>query len=78
MLGREGLTEQVVNAVLVVLKADELIKIKVQENFPYGRKEAGEMIAKETGAALIQVVGRVITLYKYNRDLPKDQQIDLP
>ncbi|MBU0482431.1 MAG: YhbY family RNA-binding protein [Proteobacteria bacterium] len=78
MLGREGLTDQVVKSVLAVLAAHELIKVKVQENFPHDRKEAAVMLADKTGAALVQLVGRIITLYKGNRDLPEDQRIPLP
>lgn len=78
MLGKEGLTEKVVDSILAVLKADELIKVKLQENFPYERKEGGVMIAEKTGAALVQVIGRTVILYKANIDLAKDKQISLP
>jgi RNA-binding protein len=78
MIGKEGLTSQVVKAINEVVDADELVKVKVQENFPYDRKEAGPMLAAETNTALVQVIGRTILIYRGNPDLPKEQRLDLP
>ena len=78
MLGKEGLTNQVIKSINEVVDAHELVKVKIQENFPYERKEAGPMLAAETGAALVQVIGRTIIIYRGNSDLPKEQRLNLP
>ena len=78
MLGKEGITEQVIKSINEVIDANELVKVKVQENFPHARKEAGPLLAEATGTALVQVIGRTVLIYRGNADLPADKHIDLP
>jgi len=77
-VGKEGITDQVLNSLNEVIDANELVKIKLQENFPHDRKEGGKLLATETGTALVQVIGRMVILYRGNDDLPIDKRIDLP
>jgi len=78
MLGREGLADNVLKTVNEILAAHELVKIKLQENFPLDRKEAGPAVAEATGSALVQILGRTILLYRGNPDLQDDRRIRLP
>jgi RNA-binding protein len=78
MLGKEGFTDQVIKSINEVVDAHELVKVRVQDNFPHDRKEAGPMLAAESGTALVQVIGRTILIYRGNPDLPKEQRLDLP
>lgn len=78
MLGKEGIDTNLLRAVNEVLDARELIKVKIQENCPYERKEAAAMLAEKTQAALVQVIGRVFLLYRENSDLRDDRRIILP
>ena len=78
MIGKEGLTSQVIKAINEVVDAHELVKVRVQDNFPQDRKEAGPMLAAESGTALVQVIGRTILIYRGNPDLPKEQRLDSP
>ncbi|MEJ2032991.1 MAG: ribosome assembly RNA-binding protein YhbY [Deltaproteobacteria bacterium] len=78
MLGREGITDNVVAAVEAVLASHELIKVKLQENCPLDRKEAADQLGKRTGAAVAQILGKTFLLYRPNPDLPTDKQIKLP
>ena len=78
MLGKEGLTQQVLKAINEVVDANELVKVRIQENFPHERKEGATMLAKETKTALVQVIGRTALIYRGNPDLPTDKRIILP
>ena len=78
MLGREGITASQVAAVEEVLDSFELIKVKIQENFPDDRKEGSVDLAKQCRAALVQIIGRICVLYRPNKDLPAERRIHLP
>jgi RNA-binding protein len=77
-LGKEGLTEAALRSVNEVIDAQELVKVRLQENFPLERKEGGATLAAMAQTALVQVIGRVVILYRGNSDLPADKRIDLP
>jgi len=78
MLGKDGITEQVLKTVEETIAAHELIKVKVQENFPHDRHQAGDLLAEASRTQLVQVLGRTLLLYRANPDLPADQRIVLP
>ena len=78
MLGKEGLSAQFLKAAAEVLQADELVKVRIQENCPHERKEAAELVAEGLAAALVQTIGRTVIVYRPNPDLPEDQRITLP
>lgn len=66
----ENMTEQISNA----LEARELMKVKVLENSLYTAREAAEIIADETGAEVVTVIGNKFVLY---RESEKHKKIDL-
>ncbi|MBQ8382122.1 MAG: ribosome assembly RNA-binding protein YhbY [Clostridia bacterium] len=66
----ENMTEQISNA----LEARELIKVKVLENSLYTAREAAEIIAEETEAEVVTVIGNKFVLY---RESEKHKKIDL-
>ncbi len=78
MIGQHGLTSQVVNSVEDVFRTHELIKVKVQSTATVERPEAAAQLAKDTSAALVQIIGRIIILYRPNPDLLPDQTIHIP
>ncbi len=78
MLGKEGITDKVLKTVEETIAAHELIKVKVQENCPHDRKEAGELLAEASRTQLVQVLGRTLLLFRANPDLPADKRIVLP
>ncbi|MDH5298987.1 MAG: ribosome assembly RNA-binding protein YhbY, partial [Desulfobulbaceae bacterium] len=75
MLGREGITDNLIKAVEEVLNAHELIKVKIQENFPDDRHVGAEAVARACSAALAQVLGRTFLIYRPNPDLPTERRI---
>ena len=74
-VGKEGFSSALLKSTEAVLKAHELIKIKLGQNCPVERNEAGEKLARLTGATLVQVIGRMILLYRANPDLPQEKRI---
>ena len=76
-IGREGLSPALVKATEAALTARELIKIKVGQNCPVERSEAGKELSRLTGAVVVQMVGRMALLYRANPDLAQDRKIAL-
>lgn len=76
-VGREGLTTSLIKSTKDALKAHELIKVKLGQNCPLLKKTAAEQLAQQSGAALIQLIGKTVLLYLPNPDLPPDKSIVL-
>jgi RNA-binding protein len=74
-VGKEGLSSALLKSTEAAIRTHELIKIKLGQNCPLERNEAGDELARRTGAALIQVIGRMILLYRPNPDLPEGKRI---
>ena len=75
--GKEGLSLALLASVQAALKAHELIKVKIGQNCPVERNQAGQELGKATGAALVQVIGRTLLLYRPNPELPEARRIAL-
>lgn len=77
-VGADGLTEAVERAASIALERHELVKVKLGQGFTGEREEAGRALAEKTGAALVQVIGRVVVLYRRRcKDDPKRPRIEL-
>lgn len=76
MLGKQGLTEQLVLKIGRELDAHELIKLRLLE-YKDQKQQLAQTIVDETGAALVGIVGNVITLYRPSPD-PDRRIIALP
>lgn len=74
-IGKGGLVDTVIESAAAALKARELIKARVLRNCPEDPAEAFSVLAAETGAELVQVIGRNAILFKRNEEKPK---IELP
>ena len=75
--GKEGLSLPLQQSVKAALKAHELIKVKLGQNCPVERNLAGEQLAGLCGASLVQVIGRMVLLYRPNPDLPAAKKVVL-
>ncbi|OGR03926.1 MAG: RNA-binding protein [Deltaproteobacteria bacterium RIFOXYD12_FULL_50_9] len=78
MLGKEGITENLLKTTEQGLTAHELIKAKVMETCPEDRRTAAATLAEKVGAVLVQVLGRTFLLYRQNPESPAEEQIVLP
>ena len=76
-VGKDGLNENLVTSVELLLQARELVKIKVLKNSDLTSKEVAESLSTSLNADAVQVIGTIIILYK--KSTRKDfKHIELP
>ncbi len=75
MVGKGGMSEQIIAQAESALKARELIKGKVLESCDLSVREVADMIAEATRSEVVLVIGTKFVLYKRNE---KEQKIELP
>ena len=78
IVGREGISDNLIQSCKQGLEAHELIKVKLGQNCPANKKDAAQELAARTDSHLVQLIGKTILLYKPNRKLAKDKAISLP
>ncbi len=74
--GKASLTEENLRNVEEALAARELIKLGVLKNCDDDPGEIAEALAENTGAEIVQVIGKKIVLYREGKDDKK--KIELP
>ena len=70
-VGKNGITDSLIEDLLNALNARELIKITLLNTIPEDKNEIAETIAEKTSSEFIQLVGNKLTLYKRNDKNPK-------
>lgn len=78
MVGKEGISLNLLKSVAELLTAHELVKVKLGQGCALDRGAAAEILAEKTGAAVAQVIGKIILLYRANPDRQDDGKIVLP
>ena len=68
MIGQNGLTEAVVKETNANLTAHELIKVRILGDDRDERKLWSEQLCEQTGAELVQHIGKILVLYRKNED----------
>jgi len=63
-VGKSGIGESLVKTVENALEAKELVKISILQNCLEEPKQIAEKISSLVQAEVVQVIGRVIVLYK--------------
>lgn len=63
-IGQKGITEALLNEANITLEHHELIKVKIQGAEREERTAIIEELKQQTGAELIQTIGRVALLYR--------------
>jgi RNA-binding protein len=76
-IGKEGLTDSVIEAIEAVLTSFELIKVKLLNTAPLDKQTAAALIPNRTDSSLVQLIGKTLLLYRPNPKRPKDKQIKL-
>lgn len=69
-IGDRGISSAVVAKVVAELENHELIKVKIGDS-PVKAKEAAPILVEQTGAHLVQVIGKVVVLYKKRKKKPE-------
>jgi len=74
-IGAKGVTESLMAELESTLEHHEILKIKMASADRDDRKAIVEYIIKETGALLVQTIGKICVIYRQNEDtelpLPK-------
>ena len=67
-IGKDGLDENLYKAVKENLKARELVKVSVLKSCKLEMNEIAVELCANTGAELVQKIGRTLVLYKQSKD----------
>ena len=79
-IGKNDLTEEIVEEYIEALSKRELMKVQVLQNSNLTAKEAAAFIESHSEITVVQVIGKVLVLYlpaeeekyqKYSTNLPK-------
>lgn len=74
-IGKNGLSDEIIEQLEHAINARELIKLGVQENCEYSAREAAELIAPRLNAEVVAVIGRKFVLWrKSNKPKPASAQ----
>jgi len=68
-VGHGGLTDALVRTLDDVLRTRELVKVDVSRNVAGSPKEIARALADASGAEVVQVIGRKVTLFRDNPEL---------
>ncbi|BCK02333.1 MULTISPECIES: ribosome assembly RNA-binding protein YhbY [Vibrio] len=74
LMGANGLTEAVLAEIEIALDHHELIKVKVVSEDRDTKQLIVDAIVRETGAEKVQVIGKVLVLYRQSQQ----RKIELP
>lgn len=75
IVGQRGLSDSVLRQIDGALTDHELIKVRLGNECPVGRDEAGAELTERTRSEIAGAVGRVLILYRRHPEQPK---IELP
>jgi RNA-binding protein len=78
LIGKEGLNDNIFQAVETELDNHELIKVKIGTNSDVDKQKAAETVPEATRSILVQLIGKTLLLYRANPKKPKDKRIFLP
>lgn len=73
MIGKGGVTDEVVKQAEDALTKRELIKVKVLGTSDKDTAETADEIAKKTNSEIVQVIGSKFILFRINHNEPKIQ-----
>ncbi len=74
-VGKGGVNENMIKQINEALEARELIKVSILQNCEEDKDSITEAVVAGTGAELVQLIGKVIILYKESTE---NKQIELP
>lgn len=76
-IGKDGVTDAVIEAINEAIEKRELIKVHILETALLDTRETCDGIAAKIGAEPVQSIGNKFTLYKKARE-EKNRKIELP
>ena len=76
-IGKDGLNDEIIKELDIVLEKRELIKITVLETAFISARGACEAICEEIGAEPVQCIGNKVVIYRRAKD-KNNRKIELP
>jgi len=70
-VGAQGITPTLIGALDDALRTRELVKIQLGRPVEEKPRAMAERLAQETGAVVVQVIGRTATLFRENPELER-------
>ena len=74
IIGKNGVTDAVVEEVNILLDSHELVKGKVLETALLSAREACDAVCEATGAEGVQVVGTKFVIYRFSEKLAQERK----
>ena len=71
VIGHGGISDSCLKNLETFLKAEELVKIRLQPSCGLERKEAARVLCEKTASLEVQVFGKTILVYRQNDEKPK-------
>lgn len=66
IVGKDGVSPEVVKSVNDVLEARELIKIRLLNNCPLSTRELSSILCEKLDAEGVQCIGSIVVLYRFS------------
>ncbi len=76
-IGKDGITDEVLNQLALALEARELIKVHILETALLDTKETANLVAEKLKADPVQAIGSKFVIYK-RANKEKNRKIELP
>ena len=76
-VGQQGITDTLLGALDDALRTRELVKVQLGKPVERKAKDVAGELAAAVDAEVVQVIGKTVTLYRQNPDLP-GKSGDLP
>lgn len=74
-IGKNGVNDNQIEQLKNALEVREIIKITMLDTTPVDKHSIANEIAEKTGAEVVQIIGKKLTIYKRSEENP---QIELP
>ena len=69
-IGKEGVTDNLIQSILDAIESRELIKVKILQNCEEEKMEVLEEFSKCSEFEVVGIIGRTIILFRENKDKP--------
>lgn len=69
-IGKEGVTDNLIQSILDAIESRELIKVKILQNCEEEKMEIMEQLSQCKEFEVVGIIGRTIILFKENNDKP--------
>ena len=69
-VGQQGITETLVRSLDDALRTRELVKVQLGKPVERKAKDVAGELAEQVSADVVQVIGKTVTLYRKNPDIP--------